>query len=263
MSIDDPPGGEADDARWQQRWERTHELYLPGRDAAMSATLDLLAVAADGRPSRLLDLAGGPGPLAISAATRFPTIRVTLADIDPVLLALAAATIRRLGLDRRVEIVVVDLANPTWVTSAGGPFDAIVVVMALHWFEPHRIREIYEEAGRLLRPGGVFVNVDRIADPGFAEFTADIDAHRTSRRARKVGDGAETWETWWAAMREDHVPDLFAARDRLFADRSPSAECHPDLPWHLDALRAAGFSEAGVLWREHADAAVAATRPID
>ncbi|MEE3921524.1 hypothetical protein V2I01_34520 [Micromonospora sp. BRA006-A] len=35
---------------------------------------------------------------------------------------------------------------------------------------------------------------------------------------------------------------------------------NPPAAWHLDALRAAGFTEAGVLWRGGADAAVAALR---
>ena len=39
-----------------------------------------------------------------------------------------------------------------------------------------------------------------------------------------------------------------------------SPEWNPPATWHLDALRAAGFTEAGVLWRGGADAAVAALR---
>lgn len=37
-----------------------------------------------------------------------------------------------------------------------------------------------------------------------------------------------------------------------------SAEWTPPVGWHLDALRSAGFAEAGLLWRGGTDAAVAA-----
>lgn len=265
-SGSDRLGGRADgfdDALWQRRWERTHQLYLPGRDAAVDAVFDLVGLAeiASDRPLRLLDLAGGPGPLAFAAAKRFPTMSVTVADIDPALLALAASTIDRLGLRGSVDTVTVDLASPAWGDQVVGPFDVIVVMMALHWFDSDRIEAIYREALLLLRPGGLLVNIDRIPAGGHGALTAEIDELRRADRAQRVGDGAETWDQWWAAFREQpHVADLAAMRDRLFAATHGSAECHPDRRWHLGAMRRAGFAEVGEVWREHADAAVVATR---
>lgn len=76
-----------------------------------------------------------------------------------------------------------------------------------------------------------------------------------------VAEGAETWDQWWAAFRnEARVADLVAARDRSFALAHRSAECYPDLRWHLGALRRAGFGEVGEVWREHADAVVVGRR---
>lgn len=260
--VTDPAAAPFDDARWQQRWERTHRLYLPGRDGALNAVFDLVEVVdvKPDRPLHLLDLAGGPGPLAIAAATRFPTMRVTLADIDPALLFLAQTTIERLDLGRRLDTVTVDLTTPAWAASAGGPFDLIVVMMGLHWFEPIRIEVIYREGREMLRPGGLFVNIDRIPDSGLDDLTAGIDRLRQADRAQQVAKGAETWDQWWAAFRsEARVGDLVTAPDRLFAV-THSAECHPDRRWHLDALRRAGFGEVGEVWRQHADAALVGRR---
>jgi hypothetical protein len=39
-----------------------------------------------------------------------------------------------------------------------------------------------------------------------------------------------------------------------------SAEWTPPASWHLEALRAAGFTEVGLLWRGATDAAVVAVR---
>lgn len=258
-----PAAGHFDDERWQQRWEQTHQLYMPGRDAALGAVLDLVEIAdADSdRPLDLLDVAGGPGPFAIAAATRFPTVNVTLADIDPALLALAGMTIARLGLERRVHTVTVDLTGPAWGDTARGPFDIIVVVMALHWFEPQRIEAVYEEAFRMLRPGGFLVNIDRIPDGGLNDLTANIDRLRRSDRARQLAHGAETWDQWWTAFgNDDRVADLVATRHQLFTRTHQSAESHPDRPWHVGALRRAGFSAFGEVWRKHVDAAIIARR---
>lgn len=258
-----PAAGRLDDTRWQQRWEQTHQLYLPGRDAALGAVFDLVEIAdADSdRPLHLLDLAGGPGRVAIAAATRFATMRVTLADIDPALLALAGMTIARLGLERRVRTVAVDLTSPAWGDTACGPFDVIVVVMALHWFEPQRIEAIYAKAHQMLRPGGFLVNIDRIPDGGLNELTVNIDRLRQSARAQQVVHGAETWDQWWTAFGgEEQVAAVVATHHRLFAGTYRSAECHPDRPWHLGALRRAGFTAVGEVWREHVDAAIVASR---
>jgi hypothetical protein len=39
-----------------------------------------------------------------------------------------------------------------------------------------------------------------------------------------------------------------------------AAESTPDVSWHLDALRQAGFAEIGITWRGARDAAVTGVR---
>jgi hypothetical protein len=51
---------------------------------------------------------------------------------------------------------------------------------------------------------------------------------------------------------------LHAEREKIYPAGHGSAESTPPAGWHLDALRAAGFTETGLLWRGGADATVAA-----
>lgn len=258
MSYEGPIDAEA----WLARWDRAHALYMPGRASMVDAVLEIVTAAAGGGDTvRVLDLAGGPGSMALAVATRIPQAEVTLLDVDPVLLALASLTVERRALGERIVTVAGDLTSPDWLGVAGGPFDVVVVVMALHWFGPDRLRAIYTEARRALRPGGALVNADRIPDGGLDQLTARIDGDRRARRQRRVEGGVDDWASWWSALgREPSMASLLAVRDAAMASIPRSAEFHPDVAWHLDALHAAGFIEAGVIWRHAADAAVVAVR---
>ena len=50
---------------------------------------------------------------------------------------------------------------------------------------------------------------------------------------------------------------MFEKRKQIYPG-GHSAEWDPPADWHVKALREAGFSEAGVVWRGGLDAAVAA-----
>ena len=46
----------------------------------------------------------------------------------------------------------------------------------------------------------------------------------------------------------------------LYPSARHSHEWTPPAAWHLNALREAGFAEAGILWRGGTDAAIAGVR---
>lgn len=78
--------------------------------------------------------------------------------------------------------------------------------------------------------------------------------HEALVRAAAVLD----WEAWWEHIAtEPALAALLPARAAAFSDGHP-VEAELDVDWHLDALRAAGFTEVGVLWRGGNDAAVVA-----
>jgi SAM-dependent methyltransferase len=246
-------------AAWQESWDRQQEGYLPDREQRFAAMLDAVeAVAGDTAP-RVLDLAGGTGTISLRTLARFPGATTTVVDQDPVLLALARAS---LGGDSRATVVAADLGTPAWVEAlphAG--YDAVLTATALHWLPGERVAALYGEVAAVLRPGGIFVNADYMPEEGLPELTkrlvARADAERTARQATGA---ALDWAAWWQRVADDEeLAPLLAERERIYPGGSHT-EWTPPAAWHVRALRDAGFSEAGILWRGGADAAVTGVR---
>ena len=164
-------GTNATDARKDVVWQ-TGELvgqYLRGVRGAfplageqMDVMLRLLA--ARGEPVRaFLDLGCGDGALGAAVWERYPEARGLLLDFSEPMLA--AARERLQGRGERLDLRLVDYADPTWVAATQGaaPFDAIVSGFSIHHQPDHRKRELYTELFSLLRPGGIFINVEHVA----------------------------------------------------------------------------------------------------
>ncbi|MFJ6673761.1 class I SAM-dependent methyltransferase [Actinosynnema sp. NPDC091369] len=217
------PLSTADAEELRRGWDVRQEPFLPHRNEAFA----VLVAAATGR--RALDLAGGTG----SIAARLGNAEVTVLDVDPVLLAIARA-----ALGDRVAVVSADLGAPGW--DAGREFDAVVAGAALHCFGPDRLRALYREVHDVLAPGGVFANADRMPEGPVAG----------------EGGGLAGWREWWATALA-HPALAEAARERV---EGVSADFYPPASWHVDALRAAGFDEVGVRWRQDDTAVVVARR---
>ncbi len=245
---------------WQESWDRQQEAFLPDREHRISALLDAVeAVAPDGRP-RVLDLAGGTGSISLRTLARFPEAQVTVLDQDPVLLALAGASLAGAARDGRAEIVAADLSRPSWTdTLPHRDYDAVLTATALHWLAPDRLAVLYTEIRQVLRAGGVFANADHMPDEGLTGLTKQLlDRADARREARYATGAAVSWRDWWTRVAADpRLAPLHAERQKIYPTAHGSAEWTPPADWHLAALRTAGFSEAGLLWRGGADAAVA------
>jgi trans-aconitate methyltransferase len=254
-----PDSAPLDAAAWQESWDRQQEAYLPDREHRLAAMLDAVAAVADTDRPRLLDLAGGTGTISLRALARFPHADVTLVDQDPVLLAIASAS-----LAGRAVLGTADLRTPDWQAGLPtGGFDAVLTATALHWLPADRLTTLYAEVRTLLRPGGILVNADHMPDDALPGLTKRLTAHADARRtARWAAGAALSWSDWWQRVAADPVLAAPAQRRReIYPDgHTDSAEFLPTAGWHLDALRAAGFTEVGTVWRGGADAAVAAVR---
>jgi hypothetical protein len=69
-----------------------------------------------------------------------------------------------------------------------------------------------------------------------------------------------SWEAWWDHVAKDpSLGPLLPQRREVFA-AAHTTESEPPASWHLDALRAAGYAEAGIVWRGGSDAAVVGVR---
>lgn len=244
-----------DPEAWQESWDRQQEAYLPDREERFAVMLSTVDALTDGRPGRVLDLAGGTGSISLRVLRRFPDVEATLVDIDPVLLTLARAS-----LDGRGTVVDADLRTAGWVSAlAHRDFDAVLTATALHWIAADRLAVLYREIRSVLRPGGVFINADHMPDDGLPGLTGRLAARSDARRTARYAAGAVlSWPAWWAHVTADPaLGRLVGEREKLFGALH-SEEFNPPVSWHLDALRAAGYAEVGLVWRGGPDAAVVA-----
>lgn len=241
---------EVDWLDWLQRWDAQQEGYVPEREARFTAMFDALA---ELLPTSFvaLDLACGPGSISRRLLARFPEARAIAVDIDPVMLAIGRGAIGTV--DGRLRWIETDLASPDWLEGLGeARVDAVLSTTALHWLEPEPLARLYHDLGRLLRPGGLFLNGDNMAFgpalPSFARLSQRVlDEQWTD--AAFAARGIETAEQWWEALAlEPAFVPLLTERTRRFAGKKRQ-ESPPGFDVHVAALRDAGFREVGTIWQ--------------
>lgn len=249
--------------RWIDRWDVQQLAYLPDREERFTALIDAAEDGA-GRPDPLvLDLGCGPGSLAVRLLGRIPGATVVAIDNDPLLLALGRAAYRgRAGL----RFVDADLRTPGWAAALrlDRPADVAVSTTALHWLPAPALRAMYAELAGVLRPGGLLLNGDHLAEDGESAPTlarlGQALIEREERRRFPRGH-AENWTAWWAAATVDPAlagPAAERARRYLSADHHGSESVL--LATHVGALRAAGFPEVGTIWQRGENRILAAVR---
>lgn len=116
----------------------------------------MLLDALPGQVDRLIDLGTGDGRLIALVRTRFPGLSAIGLDSSPPMLARAAERLGR----TRLELSRHDLNQ----TLPPLPLaDAVVSGLAIHHVDDERKRALFTEIHDVLRPGGVFVNLELVA----------------------------------------------------------------------------------------------------
>jgi len=250
-------------SKWRQllaSWDAQQARYRPDRELALRAMSDLVARAhPDGTP-RVLDLACGCGSVTARLIEAMPSVHVLGVDRDPVLLRIAQEIWAN---DPRVGFEQADLRDARWQERhGGGQFDAVVTAASLHWFEPDDLAGLYRAIASILVPGGLFLNLDWIPiarAPALQRLCDESMRAWQPQVAPQRAGSSSPWQAWWALVLAD--PDLAAeaaARNAMGLPRP--AEFVADEDWHRSALVAAGFAEAGVIWRSLSSAIIAARR---
>jgi SAM-dependent methyltransferase len=242
---------------WQRSWDRLQEQCVSDRELRIRALLDVLDAIA-GRTPNVLDLACGTGTITRRLVDRFPAARSIGVDVDPVLLTIASATFAG---DDRVRIVDADLRDPAWVDLVPEQVDAVLTATALHWLAEDAVRRVYDDLARLVRRGGVFAHAEEMPFAELPRLGSGLAEIERARRVRQQGDARLGWDAWWEkAGRDPALRSATAERQTLFTSSYPAEEFSPPADWHTAALREAGFTEVGVVWRSGTGAVVAAVR---
>ena len=157
------------DTVWKSR--ALVETYLTGVRGAIPCAAVQLAVMLRlierrGKPVRtFLDLGCGDGVLAAAILARYPRAEGVLVDFSPAMLEAAKARFSRHAM--KLEFALLDYGRREWTKSVQrfGPFDAIVSGFSIHHQPDRRKRHVYAELFHLLRPGGIFINVEHVSSP--------------------------------------------------------------------------------------------------
>lgn len=112
---------------------------------------------------RFLDLGCGDGVLGRNILVSYPHAQAVFLDFSDTMLQ--AARKHYGNVDARSQFIRQDFGARDWVKSvqAMAPFDAVVSGFAIHHQSDGRKRELYEEVFSLLRPGGVFLNLEHVS----------------------------------------------------------------------------------------------------
>lgn len=229
--------GEASGAHWQDpehvarfiaRMER-----LEGERRALFRLMARLAPLAADAPARILDLGAGYGALAAFLLEAFPRARAVLVDLSE---AMRAEAERRLApFAGRFRYLLADLSTGDLPPEARAeaPYDLAVSSLALHHLPWERVRALYGAVAQVLRPGGLFLNLD-LVDPGSPLLD---DLYDRLRREEEREKGLEP----------EPPP--------------PGHRQVPGILTHLEWLRSAGFHPVDCVWKRLGLAMVAGWRP--
>lgn len=235
-------------------WDEQQRGFLPRREERFTVILDSLE-AALGDQFVVADLGCGPGSLSQRILERFPCSRVIAVDSDPVQLAIGRCALARYG--DRLQWIDADLSSPSWLERLGvDQLDGAASTTALHWLTMSELMGAYSQIGRLVRPGGLFVNGDNMPfepEQRLAEelanqrWTADLDIAFEQHSVL-------TYEAWWQLA--EASPELQAEvtergrrqqlRTHRVAHRSPYAA-------HVLGMAEAGFTQITTIWQRFDD----------
>ncbi len=125
----------------------------------------------------VLEIGGGSGAMAVQLARKFPSARLTTADVDP---RMVLAARKRLS---RCPQATVRQGDATQLPFDGASFDVVLSFLMLH----HVVEweAAVAEAARVLKPGGAFVGYDLTASRT-ARWLHGID--RSSIRMFRPGE---------------------------------------------------------------------------
>jgi tRNA (cmo5U34)-methyltransferase len=193
---------------------------LPGYDDLFSIATSLIPFESD-RAIEVLDLGAGTGLFSKHVLAAFPNARFTLVDLAEKLLDVARR--RFAGRPAQFAYVTADYRE----LEPSPQVDVVISSLSIHHLTDDEKQELFRRVFRLIRDGGVFLNVDQI----LGESPEMVELYRTRWLAYARGRGATEQQIAESLERRgtyDH--------DALLGDQ---------LRW----LREAGFASADCIYK--------------
>lgn len=146
---------------------------IPHRNEGEQVLLEYIPTDA----KRILDLGTGDGRLIklirskqqqLSMSSSLSSSKFIVVDVSPIMIEKATNYFKN---DNNVRVIEHDLSYPisdkltTEAEQSEIQFDAIISGLAIHHLTHERKYSLYKEVYNLLKPGGIFCNLDHVASP--------------------------------------------------------------------------------------------------
>jgi tRNA (cmo5U34)-methyltransferase len=145
---------------YAQQWVAKDQQRALEREAQFNAALKWLAVFLDGSAA-VMDLGSGPGTLAGKLLEAFPEMRVVCLDGSEEMIGQARQ--RLAGFAERASFIRADFGRENWSAAVPRDLGAVVSARAVHNLRKLKpIERVYRDVYDLIRPGGLFMNIERV-----------------------------------------------------------------------------------------------------
>lgn len=116
--------------------------------------------------NNFLDLGCGDGILGGAILSQYPDSQGVFLDFSDTMIAQAKSKLTDFH-HGNLEFINGDYSLPNWVNTVEkkSPFDLVVSGFSIHHQQDTRKQEIYQEIYQLLKPEGLFLNLDRVSSP--------------------------------------------------------------------------------------------------
>ena len=195
-----------------------------------------------------LDLGCGSGVLGAVILERYPEAKGVFLDFSRPMLDAARETVGESGASVFVES---DYGQSGWTEKVRelGLYDAVVSGYSIHHQPDDRKRELYEEILDLLRPGGIFVNVEHV-EPACPLTETIFEQHFVDSLY------AQERDMGGARSREQMAMEFFNREDKVANILAPvETQC----AW----LRDLGYADVDCYFKAYELAVFAGRRPDD
>ena len=238
MDASDPEGERRYFAAVAQTYDRLQPVIAgPAYDRGLDMIVDLIPFDADDT-FEFLELGCGTAELSLRVLKRFPRARGTCIDSEREMLAIA-----RRKLDPESQRARVEEADMT--ASDMPACDVVFSSKAFHHVSPDDLPCLLGRIARALRPGGCFILLDHMS----AGLRWGEKVRQQSRRVyrRHVRSAIAAGQTT-----QEELDARWAFKKRMKAE-GKDVEYRHAAENILNAMREAGFAEAGIVWRVFAD----------
>ena len=179
---------------------------IPNRTHGERMVLDLLPP----QVNRVLDLGTGDGGLMALVLLAHPDAEGVAVDFSPTMIEKAT---ERFAKAPRIKVKHHDLED---CVLGFGTFDAVVSSFAIHHLEDPRKVELYTEIFQILRPGGVFINLEHVSSPTEDLHDAFLHSVGITREAEDEANRCvpvSTQLTWLEQIGFTHVDCFWKWRE--------------------------------------------------